>query len=442
MYTMDADEAARDLLAYLNASPTAFHAVANAAVMLGGGGFVELREDEPWRLERGGKYFVKRNNSALLAFEIGESDVAEKGFRIIGAHTDSPGFKIKPGGCIATGDGYIKINTEGYGGAILSTWFDRPLGVAGRLAVRCPDGGVGERLVDVGRPVAIIPNLCIHFNREVNSGYAYNKQVDLLPLLSMASSVLHDGSRRDPLLSLAADAAGVAYDSILEHELFLYECAPGILMGPDDEFISASRIDNLAMAYAGLAGLLASDVGPCGKVLAVFDHEEVGSATAPGANSTFLGHVLKRICDGYRYGEEDFQRALAKTVALSADAAHAVHPNYADRHDPVNRPVLGGGVAIKYSANQRYVTNAVTAAVYGLVCEKAGVPFQRYVNRSDIVGGSTIGPAMSSLASIAAVDVGIPMLAMHSIRELAHVNDNLAAIKSFSEFYAFAEGMA
>ena len=438
MYTVEAGEAARDLLAYLNASPTSFHAVANAAVMLGSGGFVELREDEAWRLERGGKYYVKRNNSALLAFVVGEGDLAENGFRVIGAHADSPGFKVKPGGCMATPDGYVKINTEGYGGAILSTWFDRPLGVAGRVAVRCPDGGVGERLVDTGKPVAVIPNLCIHFNREVNSGYAYNKQVDLLPLLCMASTARDN---RDPLLAVVTDAAGPAYESVLDYELFLYECAPGTLMGPNEEFISASRIDNLAMAHAGLMGLLVSEPAPCGKILAIFDNEEVGSATAPGADSTFLLHMLKRICFAYRHGEEDFQRALAGTVALSADAAHAVHPNYPERHDPVNRPVLGGGVAIKYSANQRYVTNAVTASLYSLACERAGVPFQRYVNRSDIVGGSTIGPSMSSVTSIAAVDVGIPMLAMHSIRELAHVDDNLFAVKSFAEFYQFPGGL-
>ena len=426
------------LLSFLNGSPTAFHATANAEAYLAGHGFSRLREEEPWTLEPGGKYYVKRNNSALIAFERGTADVADSGFGIIGAHTDSPSFKIKPGGCMLTGDGYRKINTEPYGGGgILSTWFDRPLSIAGRVILKTDNAmRPEERLVDLGRPVAVIPNLCIHFNREINSGYSYNKQIDMLPLLGLAGGASGD----DPVPALAAAELQIDASRIIDHDLFLYESAPGCLTGVDGEFISASRIDNLSMVHAGLDGLVRSGPAARTKILAAFDNEEVGSVSAPGANSGFLMGVLRRICLCSGAGEEGVYRALAGSVAISADCAHAVHPNYPEKHDPVNRPVLGAGPVIKYSAPVRYATNAVTAAIFAQVCEEANVPCQKFVNRSDIPGGSTIGPAMSSLTSVPTVDVGTPVLAMHSVREFGSVCDNVHTARAFAAFYSYPGG--
>lgn len=439
MNELEAGGFADHIVSFLDHSPTAFHAVVNAANMLREAGYQELSEREPWHLERGGLYFLQRNRSSVVAFAIGTGDLAAEGFRLIGAHTDSPSFKIKPGGCLVTGDGYIKLNTEGYGGAILSTWFDRPLSIAGRVALRsasalCPQ----ETLVDFRRPMAIIPNLCIHFNREINSGYAYNKQIDLLPLVGQTANW---GEGKDWLVDELAAELGASPDEILDYELFLYESAPGQFIGANREYLSASRIDNLAMVFAGLTGLLESSTSACTRVLAAFDNEEVGSGTAPGADSGFLVQTLERLAVCLDVKKDGFFQALANSRAISADAAHAVHPNYPEKHDPTNRPILGGGPTIKYSASQRYATNALTAALFMQICEDAGVPCQQYVTRSDIAGGSTIGPAMSSSTSIPTIDMGAPILAMHSIRELACAQDLHYTAAAFREFYNHARNL-
>lgn len=429
-------EYGRELLAFLNGCSSPYHAAADAATMLTDSGFVELNEGEAWELKRGGKYFLRRNHSALIAFEMGD-DPAIGGFRVIGAHTDSPGFKIKPGGCMITGDGYVKLNTEPYGGSILSSWFDRPLSIAGRVTLKSDNAlRPQERLVDLLRPVAIIPNLCIHFNRDVNSGYAYNKQVDLLPLIG---SMRNDLGNVDPVMGMVASALDVSPSSIADFDLHLYEADPGTAVGADGEYLSASRIDNLSMFYAGVIGLTQSGGNACTKVLAAFDNEEVGSVSVPGADSSFLVHVLRRICLCAGSGGEGYYRAVANSLAVSADCAHAVHPNYPEKHDPINRPVLGEGPAIKYSASQRYSTTAWTAAAFEQICRSASVPCQKFVNRSDIPGGSTIGPALSSRTSIPTVDVGAPILAMHSVRELGSVIDNVYSAMAFAEFYGYAE---
>lgn len=427
------DEVADALLQYINASPTPFQAVTNAAAMLEAAGFVPLSESETWRLEKGGKYYVERNRSALIAFEVGGGDVAESGFRLIGVHTDSPSSKLKPGPNLVTADGYVKLNTEAYGGGILSTWLDRPLSVAGRVMLH-PAQGVWpeERLVDMRRPLLVIPNLCIHFNREINSGYAYNKQVDMLPLLGLA----HDSDNAsDWLMELVAAELDVPRHAIADWELFLYEAEPGGRMGPRGEFLSASRLDNLSMLYAALDGLVRSSAGAATKVLAAFDNEEVGNTTLAGAESQFVPQTLRRIAQATGGDDASYFRASARSAAVSADCTHAVHPNHADRHDPANRPVLGGGPAVKYSANQKYATTAATAALFTAVCRAAGVPCQSYVNRSDIVGGSTIGPTLSTRTGIPTVDVGTPILAMHSIRELGHVDDIDYTARAFGGFF-------
>ena len=421
-----------DLLQYLNDSPTAYHAVENAVEILKKNNFQELKETDEWSLQKGGKYFLTKNQSGILAFTVGDGDPASEGFRIIGAHTDSPNFKIKPGPCTVTPDGYVKVNVEVYGGPILSTWFDRPLAVAGRLIVR-ENNKLEETLIKIDKPVFMIPNLCVHFQRDVNEkGFSYNKQKDIFPLLSMAE----DGVEKDDYLyNLIREETGIEKTGILDYELFLYEYQKGIFTGKDNEFISASRIDNLAMVYAGLLALVESaDKGNAYKVFAAFDNEEVGSTTAQGAHSGLLIHTLNRICKNLGLTDDAYFRAVANSTSISADTAHAVHPNYSDMHDSENRPVLGGGPVIKYSASQRYGTTAFSAAYFMEACERAGVPCQKYVNRNDIVGGSTIGPALSSLTTIPTVDMGIPILAMHSIREFGASIDNVYTKMAFQAY--------
>lgn len=421
-----------NMLQYLNESPTAYHAVENAAGMLKAHAFQELKETEKWSLQAGGRYFVVKNHSCIIAFTVGNGDLAQEGFKIIGAHTDSPALKIKPGACVITPDGYVKLNVEVYGGAILSTWFDRPLALAGRVVLK-ENGGLTERLIKIDKPVCIIPNLCIHFNKECNTNYSYNKQTDILPLLSMKEEEMEKG---DYLFNLLQRETGIVKADILDYELFLYEYQKGIFMGQNEEFVSASRIDNLCMVYAGLSALTESEEsGNIFKVFAAFDHEEVGSVSAQGAHSGFLPHILERISRNLGLTDDAYFQAIANSTSISADTAHAVHPNYSDKHDPENRPVLGGGPVIKYSASQRYSTNAFSAAYFMEACRRAQVPYQKYVNRNDIIGGSTIGPVLSSLTTIPTVDIGTPVLAMHSIREFSAAADNFYAKEAFRAYY-------
>lgn len=425
-------EFAEGLLGYLNDSPTAFHAVDNAVRMLKENHFTELKETQQWALQEGGKYYLTKNKSAVIAFVVGEGSLGKEGFRIIGAHTDSPCLKLKPGSCTVTPDGYVKANVEVYGGAILSTWFDRPLAAAGRLIVR-EDGGLREKIIRIDKPLFIIPNLCIHLHRDINEKCAYNKQTDLLPLLSMKEEGME---KEDYLFHLLREETGVEKEDLLDYELFLYEYQKGIFTGRQEEFISASRLDDLSMVYAGLRALIDSEgVGKGCRLFAAFDHEEVGSVSTQGANSGLLFQLLNRICKNFGLTEDACFQAIANSTSISADLAHAVHPNYADKHDPENRPVLGGGPVIKYSASQRYATTAYSASYFMEACRKAGVPCQKFVNRNDIPGGSTIGPALSGLTTIPTVDMGTPILAMHSIREFGAVIDNINTKMAFQAYY-------
>ena len=367
----------------------------------------------------------------MIAFTVGKGDPAKEGFHIIGAHTDSPGLKIKPGACTVTPDGYVKMNVEVYGGAILQTWFDRPLALAGRLIVR-EEGVLREKLVQIDKPVFMIPNLCIHFNRDKNEKGSCNRQTEILPLFSMKK----EGVEKEEYLSaLLQEETGIEVADLVDYELFLYEYQKGIFTGQGQEFISASRIDDLSMVYAGLTALTEAEAGAGCQVLAAFDNEEVGSTTAQGANSGLLLHVLNRICKNLGMTDEGYFQAVANSTSISADLAHAVHPNYSDKHDTESRPVLGGGPVIKYSASQRYATTALSAAYFVEACERAGVPYQKFVNRNDIAGGSTIGPALSGLTTIPAVDMGAPILAMHSIREFGAVADMEYTRRAFLAYY-------
>lgn len=433
---MNKYEFPNQLLDFLNNGKTMFHATENIAHILQKEGFTEVFETDSWKLVKNGKYFVRRNNSAIIAFKCPNSSI-KHGFRIIGSHSDSPGFKIKPGNSIVTNDGYIQLNTESYGGAILSTWFDRPLSIAGKVIIQKNDFSLTEELIDVEKPILMIPNLCIHFNRDVNNGVTINKQKECMPLLCMSKpEKTHKNYLLDLLIQeLHKKDSAITADKIIDYELYLYEAEKGCLMGLENEFISSGRIDDLSLAYCSLRALIQSKESKSVQVMACFDNEEVGSTTANGASSTFMNTILERICNNFGLSHEEIYSNCAKSFIISADTGHAVHPNYAEKHDPTNRPVLGGGPIVKYSANQRYVTNSVTASVFKTACKKATVPCQNFVLRSDVTGGSTIGPAISSLTSIPTVDVGIPILAMHSIREFASVKDNEYTAKAFISFY-------
>ena len=426
-------EFAQNLIDYIYDSPTAFHAVAKAKEDLCKEGFVEIKEEEKWNLEKGGKYFVTKNDSALTAFVVGKGEIEKNGFKIIGAHTDSPSFRIKPAPEMVVDNVYVKLNTEVYGGPILNTWMDRPLAIAGRVTLRDKNILYPEtKLVNIKKPIMIIPNLAIHMNREINTGIELNKQKDTLPLLSMVSTELE---KNNYLMSAIAKELSVDYKQIIDFDLFLYEYEKGSIIGLNDEFISSSRLDDLAMVHAGIRALSRAPVVEATNVMVCFDNEEVGSSTKQGADSNMLVDILERITISLDKNREDFLRAITKSFIISADNAHALHPNSPEKNDPTNKPYMNKGPVIKINANQSYTTDSNSDAVYELVCEKAGVPVQKFANRSDARGGSTIGPISSTHLNIRSVDVGSPTLAMHSIRELGGVIDHFYVAKSFEEFY-------
>ncbi len=424
---------ARQLIDFCYASPTAFHAVSSTRQLLEKHKFQQLNEGDDWKIKAGGRYFMVRNDSALLAFVAGSKPVQTDGFRIVGAHTDSPCFRIKPMPEMVAEEKYLKLNTEVYGGPILSTWFDRPLAIAGRVACRSRAAlAPSVKLVNIPRPVCIIPNIAIHMNPDANNGFVPNKQTDLIPMLGQISQKLEE---KGFLQNLLAAELKVKAADILDFDLFLYEYEKGSVIGARDEFISAGRIDNLASVLAGIKALCDAGKPAATCVMACFDHEEVGSSTRQGADSQILAELLERIVIAGGGSRSEYFRALAHSFIVSADGAHAVHPNMGAKADPTSRPVLNGGVVIKLSASRSYTSDAVSGAAFLQVCDQAGVKTQRFVNRSDMRGGSTIGPISSTHVSIPSVDVGIPMLAMHSIRELCGIEDNLSMYKALAEFY-------
>jgi aspartyl aminopeptidase len=426
-------EFARELIDFIYESPTAFHAVHTVKERLHNCGFKEVQEDKTWNLKKGGKYFVTKNDSAIAAFVVGNGNAEDYGFKIIGAHTDSPAFRIKPAPEMISEGNYIRLNTEVYGGPILNTWLDRPLAVAGRITVRSENILYPEtRLVNIKKPILIIPNLAIHLNREINKGLELNVQRDTLPLLSHVNESLEKGNY---LLNEIANELKIDASTIIDFDLYLYEYEKGSIIGLNNEFISSGRLDDLAMVHAGIEALCKVEAVQATNVMIAFDNEEVGSRTKQGGDSPFLSTVLERILISQGKGREDFFRALAKSFMISADLAHAVHPNMGEKHDPVNRPILNKGPVIKISANQSYTTDSNSDAVYEEICKKANVPMQKFLNRSDLAGGSTIGPISSTQLAIRSVDIGTPILAMHSIRELGGVLDHTYVTASFEEFY-------
>lgn len=418
-------ETAEKLLTFIRKSPTAFHAVDTMKNILAEQGFQELFEKDYWKLIPGGQYMVTRNNSALIAFSIPEN--APRRFHIMASHSDSPTFKIKENPEITVEKAYVKLNVEKYGGMLMSPWFDRPLSVAGRVIVS-EKGEIKEKLVDIDRDLLMIPSLAIHMNREVNSGYAYNPQKDLLPLYGTAGT-------EETFGKTLAEAAGVREEDILSHDLFLYSRTRGAVWGAEKEFVSAGRLDDLQCAFASMEGLLSGEKKKSIAVHCVMDNEEVGSGTKQGAASTFLKDTLLRINSGLGRTYEEYLMSLADSFMISADNAHALHPNYTDMTDPVNRPLLNKGIVIKYNANQKYCTDAVSAAIFKDICTRAEVLFQTFVNRSDMAGGSTLGNISNTQVPVNTVDIGLPQLAMHSPYETAGVKDTYSLIKAAELFF-------
>ena len=415
-----------ELFSFIKKSPTGFHAVHELANYLTEAGFECLAEGNTWNLAEGGKYFVTRNQSAIIAFKVSRKDYS--GFHIAASHSDSPTLKIKESSEMNIENQYVKLNVEKYGGMLCAPWFDRPLSVAGRIIVK--DGNrLTTKLINVDRDLLMIPNLAIHMNREANSGVSYNPQKDMLPLFSMGGSDVS-------LQKLLSTQLDVEEKDILSHDLFLYNRMEGSIWGAENEFASSARLDDLQCAFASLKGFLGAQKQDCIAVHCVLDNEEVGSGTKQGAASTFLKDTLLRINSGLGRTYEEYLMTLADSFMISADNAHALHPNYTDKADPVNHPLLNKGIVIKYNANQKYCTDGLTGAVFKDLCQQAQVPYQIFVNRSDIAGGSTLGNISNTQVPMNTVDIGLPQLSMHSPYETAGVRDTEYFVKAAKEFFA------
>ncbi|WP_461812959.1 M18 family aminopeptidase [Faecalimonas sp.] len=418
-------ETAKELLSFIERSYSCFHLIQNMKEELNENGFEELYESQEWNLKCGGKYYVSRNESSLIAFQIPKENYV--GFQIMASHSDFPTFKIKENPEISVENQYTKLNVEKYGGMLCAPWFDRPLSVAGRILVR-GENEIKTKLVNVDRDLVMIPNLAIHMNREVNDGYKYNAQTDMLPLYS---NITEENS----FMSVIAEYAEVEKEDILGSDLYLYNRMKGSIWGANEEFISSPKLDDTQCAFASLKGFLQAKNQKAVSVHCVLDNEEVGSGTKQGAASTFLKDTLGRINRGLGKTEDEYLRALANSFMISADNAHGVHPNHSDKTDLTNRPYLNNGIVIKYSANQKYTTDAVSAAVFKTICDKAEVPYQNFVNRSDMLGGSTLGNISNTQVAVNTVDIGIAQLAMHSPYETCGIKDTYYLIEVAKEFY-------
>ena len=416
-------ESTMDLIDFIARSPSAFHAVEQVRQALEGAGYRPLLESEAWDIEPGDRCYVKRNGSSLIAFRVPRTDW--RGFLLSASHSDSPTFQIKENGELEGPEGYLRLNTERYGGMLCAPWLDRPLSAAGRVLVRTATG-VESRLADIDQDLLLIPSVAIHMNREVNNGFRYDPKTDLVPLMGTAGD-------RGRLRSLAAEAAGAREEDVLGMDLFLYLRQRGTIWGAGKEFVSAPRLDDLQCAFGCLKGFLAAEPGESLPVYCLFDNEEVGSGTRQGADSDFLQRTLERLCAAL--GVED-PMAAANSFLVSADNAHAVHPNHPEYADPTHRPHLNGGVVIKHSASQRYTTDAVSQAVFTELCRRAQVPVQHFANRSDLPGGSTLGNIALAHVSLYSVDIGLAQLAMHSPYETVGADDTDHLIRAMTAYYS------
>ncbi|TYB31678.1 MAG: M18 family aminopeptidase [Candidatus Mcinerneyibacterium aminivorans] len=424
---------AKKLLTFIENSPTSFHATKNIKNKLESNNFKKLKEDEKWDLNPGNKYYLERNNSALIAFTYGKNNI-ENGFNLIGAHTDSPLLKIKNEAVIKKHN-YIKIGTEVYGGPIVHTWLDKELSIAGRVTVE-EGGEIKSKLVNFEEPVAIIPNLAIHMNRKVNKGFEYNKQKHLPAIISTVNNEDdNSNNNKNFLKQLIADKINTKYESIYELDLFLYDITSPKVTGIENEFVTAGRLDDLAMCHSILEALTNKDRYEATNIGIFYDNEEIGSRTYQGANSNFLRDTLERLIITEGGDRQDYFRAIANSFLISADQAHALHPNFSDKHDSNYAPVINKGPVVKLNANFRYATTSETASYFEKLCKDANVPFQRLANRSDMKSGSTIGPMTSSLLNVKTVDVGNPLWAMHSVRETGGVKDHFYMTEIFKKFF-------
>lgn len=426
------------LLSFLDASPVNFLAVKNLTDELQQHGYRRIDTTEALgTVKAGDKFFVTKNDSSIYAFQIGRKPLAETGFHMICAHCDSPTFRIKPHAEIDCEGGIVKLNTEVYGGPIMSTWFDRPLTLAGRVIVKSKDVMTPTTLLlHVKRPLLQISNLAIHFNRQVNDGVKLSRQKDVLPILGIINDELEKGNLlMNIILEELNKQQTVACEDILDFDLYLADATPACTFGAHNELISSGRLDDLSMCFAGLEALLASQPTDTTQVLAIFDNEETGSQTKQGAGSPFLSYMLKRIALAQGGTEEAYYQAVERAFMISADNAHAWHPNYSEKYDPTNHPMLGGGPVIKFNAAQKYASDAYSASVFAGLCKKAGVPCQRFVNHSDVAGGSTLGNILASSIPLRGVDMGNAILAMHSCRETGSTADHEFCVKVFTQFY-------
>lgn len=426
------------LLSFLDASPVNFLAVKNLTEELQQHGYRRIDTTEALgTVKAGDKFFVTKNDSSIYAFQIGRKPLAETGFHMICAHCDSPTFRIKPHAEIDCEGGIVKLNTEVYGGPIMSTWFDRPLTLAGRVIVKSKDVmNPTTLLLHVKRPLLQISNLAIHFNRQVNDGVKLSRQKDVLPILGIINDELEKGNLlMNIILEELNKQQTVAREDILDFDLYLADATPACTFGAHNELISSGRLDDLSMCFAGLEALLASQPTDTTQVLAIFDNEETGSQTKQGARSPFLSYMLKRIALAQGGTEEAYYQAVERAFMISADNAHAWHPNYSEKYDPTNHPMLGGGPVIKFNAAQKYASDAYSASVFAGLCKKAGVPCQRFVNHSDVAGGSTLGNILASSIPLRGVDMGNAILAMHSCRETGSTADHEFCVKVFTQFY-------
>lgn len=415
-------EHTQKLIGFIEKSTDCYHAVKTVRERLEGEGFTELREGDEWEIAEGGRYYAMRNHSSVIAFKVPRKDY--KSFLICASHTDSPSFKLKSNFEISA-ENMVKLSVEGYGGMIMSSWLDRALSVSGRV-VTAENGKIKTHLVNIDRDLVVIPNLAIHMSRDINKGYEFNIKRDMCPLA---------GGKEGALMDMIAENADVRKDDIKGFDLSLYNRMRGTVIGTDNEYFSAPRIDDLQCVYSTLEGFVSSESENSVTVFAAFDNEEVGSGTKQGAMSMFLRDTLERINSVLGHGAEKFKRAAAESFMLSCDNAHAVHPNHGDKSDPCNRVYMNGGIVIKYNANQRYTTDAVSEAVVKHVCETADVPYQMYANRSDIPGGSTLGNLSNEKVPVNTADVGLAQLAMHSAYETAGTKDTSYMIDFVKEFY-------
>ncbi len=428
----DAKLSARSLMEFLDQSPVNFLAVKTVSRHLDDAGFARLDPSESWQLAPGGKYYITKNSSAIFAFVLSTEGPAS-GFRIISAHSDSPGFRIKPKAEMLTEGGIVKLNVEVYGGPILYTWFDRPLSIAGRVMLRT-DNPLHPRteIIRFDRPLLTIPHLAIHFNRAVNDGNPLSRQKDMLPVIA----IVRDAAEKDNLLlRTVADALGVSMADIIDFDLSLFDTTPACLVGLNEEFLTSGRLDDLSMVHGAMTALLETTSTRQTRVMAIFDNEETGSGTKQGAASPVLMQLLRRIVSALGGSEEDYFRGIDKSFMVSADNAHAFHPNYSEKYDPTNHPVVGGGPVIKINANCKYMTDADSAAVFRTICDKAGVPCQYFVNHSDVAGGSTLGNILTSQIDLRGVDMGEAIWAMHSVRETMATRDHAYTIAAFKTFF-------